>query len=72
MRLRYVVVIEREDDDPRVVVFDDLDDALWFRRRFNKISEEKWPSGFHNYARDPIGPLSIDAALKLLDEEGER
>jgi hypothetical protein len=67
----YLVIIERQDDDPEAVVFEDRRDALIFREEFNAVAEVKWPMSFHNYARVPQEPLTVRQANRLLDEKGE-
>jgi hypothetical protein len=65
----YVVIIERDDEAPRAVLFSDLAEGLLFAERYNRLAEPVWEHNFHNYARTPASHFNPLRALQLLDEE---
>jgi len=66
----WIVVLERDDEDPHVIVFDSLKAADRWATRVNRYSEKAWPNSFHNYARYPVTAKHPAAELgRIMAEE---
>ena len=62
----YVVIIEKDGDDPLVVGFESPDDASRFIDTVNMLGEDVWPESFHNYARATMVPLGATRAMQMI------
>lgn len=66
--MRYAIVIEQADADPRVVVFDHYDGAKEFRDDYSEMAIGPWDNDplWHNYPREPQRVLQPHEAIELL------
>jgi hypothetical protein len=66
----WIVTIERDDEDPLIVGFDDETAARCWRNVVNSYAEAAWPAGWHNYARHPEQPHEPGPIMaRILAEE---
>lgn len=58
----WIIVVERDDQDPLVVGFETRIEANEWRNKVNDYAEKAWPNSYHNYARVPEKPHSPQPA----------
>ena len=70
----YTIIIEQADATPRVVVFDNLDEATRFRVAYEQSTKGLWDGDplWHNFPRHPERVMQPWEALELLRLEVER
>lgn len=71
--MRYAIVIEQADADPRVVAFTTEADATAWRIEYERMTENIWESDplWHNYPRGAERILQPYEAIELLRLEVE-
>jgi len=66
MMEQWIVVVERHDESPIVVIFSAEDVANDWVHAYNMVSERVWPHDYHNYCRPPQKLVTPDAEFRRM------